>query len=230
MVSKANSFVQRHFIMIPFEDEGFVNAYKQLYEDICKQNLKDFDKELLQKPGKLHMTVSVLDLNEDPALIKKVDDILASLNQKMKDLAQPGIDFNFERFETMGDCKKTRIVYGKMLQDENEYRLCDIIDLIIRNLVDANIIPSDTLADKHIEYTNGKYTITLHLTLMNVLFWNKIRKKEKKKDIKNIDATEILKYMSNTKLASCHIKKINFCLMREDKKTEKYELVKSYEI
>lgn len=230
MVSKGNSFIQRHFIMIPFEDEGFVNSYMQLYKDISKTNLKDFDKELLQKPGKLHMTIIVLDLNEDPKLISKVDEILTNLNQKIKDLSKPGIDFNFEKFETMGDRKKTRVVYGKMLPDENEYRLTEIIDLIIRNLVDVNIIPPDTLSDKHIEYNNGQYTITLHLTLMNVLFWNKIRKKEKKKDIKTIDATEILNYMSNIKMPSCPLRKINFCLMREDKKTEKYEVVKSYEL
>ena len=95
---------------------------------------------------------------------------------------------------------------------------------------DSMFIDKNKLAENHIEYINGKYSITLHLTLLNVTFWNKILKKQKKKPKKNFDANAIMNSISGVQLPPCKLNKFNFCVMREDKKTEKYELVKSYEL
>ena len=123
-----------------------------------------------------------------------------------------------------------RVVYGKMKEDESYYKLTKVIHLIIKTLVDAGFIDKDKLADNHIEFINGQYSITLHLTLLNVTFWNKILKKQKKKPKKNFDATEIMSTISGFQLPPCKLDKFNFCVMREDKKTEKYELVQSFEL
>jgi hypothetical protein len=66
--------------------------------------------------------------------------------------------------------------------------------------------------------------------LLNTTFLNKILKKEKKKNIKNFDSTEIMNFFNGEKMNSCQLNKIDFCVMREDKSIEKYELVKSYEM
>ena len=117
-----------------------------------------------------------------------------------------------------------------MKEDESYYKLTKVIHLIIKTLVDAGFIDKDKLADNHIEFINGQYSITLHLTLLNVTFWNKILKKQKKKPKKNFDATEIMSTISGFQLPPCKLDKFNFCVMREDKKTEKYELVQSFEL
>jgi hypothetical protein len=39
-----------------------------------------------------------------------------------------------------------------------------------------------------------------------------------------------MNFFNGEKMNSCKLNKIDFCVMREDKSIEKYELVKSYEI
>ena len=216
--------------MIPFEASDFVTEYTKFCDELIAKDPDGFDKELLQKPGKLHMTVTILSLNMDETKVKQVALLLESIQEEIKQLSESSINFSFEKFETMGPKNQARVVYGKMKEDESYYKLTKVIHLIIKTLVDAGLIDKDKLADNHIEFINGQYSITLHLTLLNVTFWNKILKKQKKKPKKNFDATEIMSTISGFQLPSCKLDKFNFCVMREDKKTEKYELVQSFEL
>jgi len=127
------------------------------------------------------MTVCTLDIGEDEEKLKKVHQILTDLTPQLISLSNGGIKFNFSCFETMGDPNSTRVVYGKMLEDENYFKLSAIIDLIISTLFKENILTEQNLSDNHIEYKDGKYQIKLHLTLLNVTFLNKILKKQHKK-------------------------------------------------
>lgn len=225
-----NTFQVNHFLMIPFEASDFVTEYTKFCDELIAKDPDGFDKELLQKPGKLHMTVTILSLNMDEIKVKQVALLLESIQEEIKQLSESSINFSFEKFETMGPKNQARVVYGKMKEDESYYKLTKVIHLIIKTLVDAGFIDKDKLADNHIEFINGQYSITLHLTLLNVTFWNKILKKQKKKPKKNFDATEIMSTISGFQLPPCKLDKFNFCVMREDKKTEKYELVQSFEL
>ena len=225
-----NTFQVNHFLMIPFEASDFVTEYTKFCDELIAKDPDGFDKELLQKPGKLHMTVTILSLNMDEIKVKQVALLLESIQEEIKQLSESSINFSFEKFETMGPKNQARVVYGKMKEDESYYKLTKVIHLIIKTLVDAGFIDKDKLADNHIEFINGQYSITLHLTLLNVTLWNKILKKQKKKPKKNFDATEIMSTISGFQLPPCKLDKFNFCVMREDKKTEKYELVQSFEL
>lgn len=225
-----NTFQVNHFLMIPFEASDFVTEYTKFCDELIAKDPDGFDKELLQKPGKLHMTITILSLNMDEIKVKQVALLLESIQEEIKQLSESSINFSFEKFETMGPKNQARVVYGKMKEDESYYKLTKVIHLIIKTLVDAGFIDKDKLADNHIEFINGQYSITLHLTLLNVTFWNKILKKQKKKPKKNFDATEIMSTISGFQLPPCKLDKFNFCVMREDKKTEKYELVQSFEL
>ena len=216
-----NTFQVNHFLMIPFEASDFVTEYTKFCDELIAKDPDGFDKELLQKPGKLHMTITILSLNMDEIKVKQVALLLESIQEEIKQLSESSINFSFEKFETMGPKNQARVVYGKMKEDESYYKLTKVIHLIIKTLVDAGFIDKDKLADNHIEFINGQYSITLHLTLLNVTFWNKILKKQKKKPKKNFDATEIMSTISGFQLPPCKLDKFNFCVMREDKKTEK---------
>ena len=47
---------------------------------------------------------------------------------------------------------------------------------------------------------------------------------------KKPDATKINECISGEKLADCPLKKIDFCVLREDKSTGKYEVVESFDL
>lgn len=225
-----NNFQVNHFLMIPFEAPDFVTEYTKFCDELIEKNPDGFDKELLQKPGKLHMTITTLSLNMDEAKVKQVCHLIESIQDEIKKLSESSIYFSFEKFNTMGPKGQARVVYGKMKEDESYYKLTQVIHLIIKTLVDSGFIDKNKLADNHIEFINGQYSITLHLTLLNVTFWNKILKKQKKQTQKNFNATDIMSTISGFQLPPCKLDKFNFCVMREDKKTEKYELVQSFEL
>jgi hypothetical protein len=157
---------------------------------------------------------------------------MSNISSELATIANGKINFNFESFESIGNYTNTRVLYAQMMQDEHYVKLSEIIHVIIKTLLDENILDLKRLNDLHIEYdqVNMKYRIKLHMTLLNILFHNKILKKQNKKEVRNIDATEILEYMNNKSLPSAEITKVNFSRMREDKKTQKYELLYSYSL
>lgn len=219
----------QYFIMLPFEDENFKEEYIKLTERLKTENPEGFDEGLLQKPTKLHMTVIVLDL-DNQSQVDAVSDILDSIHEEMKEMAGSELNFNFESFESMRNPESTNVVYGKMLEDENHFKLDKIIDLIIRRLVECGVIFEKNLGKMSVEKKNGKYKVRLHLTLLNVTFLNKILRKNKKPILGSFNAKEILYSMSGLSLPSCPLKKVDFCVMREDKATERYEVIKSFSL
>jgi hypothetical protein len=219
-----------HFINIPIEDPEFIKEYCLWCEDLKKQNLNDFYPELLQKHGKLHMTVCVLDLGEDKDKIDYVHQVLQSIQPEIQKIAEGKVLFNFNGYDTMGTINKARVIYAKMKADSYYNKLADMIHIIIKSLVDNGILKENKFKDTHIQYEKGKYSITVHMTLLNTLFLNKILKKRREKQVYNINATGILEYLKTRELPSAKIDRLHFSRMREDKKTEKYELIYSYDI
>ena len=225
-----NKFPPRHFIMIPFEDENFIKDYKELCDLLEKEKPKGYDFELLQKPGKLHTSVIVLDLKDDPNEVSKIENILDKIHPKMKELADGGITFNFDDYDVFDSTERTRVVFAKMKEDESYRKIELIIDLIIKTLIKENVISRNDIESYHISFEQNRYKIVLHLTLLNTMFLNKILKKKNKKPIKSFNSQDILAVMYKKNLTSCPLNKINFCVMREDKSIGKYELVKSYDL
>ena len=225
-----NKFSPRHFIMIPFEDENFIKDYKELCDLLEKEKPKGYDFELLQKPGKLHTSVIVLDLKDDPNEVSKIENILDKIHPKMKELADSGITFNFDDYDVFDSTERTRVVFAKMKEDESHRKIELIIDLIIKTLIKENVISRNDIESYHISFEQNLYKIVLHLTLLNTMFLNKILKKKNKKPIKSFNSQDILAVMYKKNLTSCPLNKINFCVMREDKSIGKYELVKSYDL
>lgn len=178
------------------------------------------------------MTVCVLDLGQDIEKIDLVHKLLSELSSEISNIAKGSLNFNFESYDTMGSQNSARVIYAKMIEDENFSKLSEIIHLIIKTLVENNILDKNKLSDLHIKYDNkdDKYRIKLHMTLLNVLFLNKVLKKNHQKPIYNINASDILGYMKERILPSAKISEIHFSRMREDKITEKYELMHSYKI
>ena len=225
-----NKFSPRHFIMIPFEDENFIKDYKELCDLLEKEKPKGYDFELLQKPGKLHTSVIVLELKDDPNEVSKIENILDKIHPKMKELADGGITFNFDDYDVFDSTERTRVVFAKMKEDESYRKIELIIDLIIKTLIKENVISRNDIESYHISFEQNLYKIVLHLTLLNTMFLNKILKKKNKKPIKSFNSQDILAVMHEKNLTSCPLNKINFCVMREDKSIGKYELVKSYDL
>ena len=230
MEKNPNQFAPKHFIMIPFEDEKFLKDYKNLCDKLEKEKPYQYDFELLQKPGKLHTSVIVLDLKDDPTEVKKVENILDNIHQEMKNLAFGGITFNFDKYDVFDTIDQTRVVFATMKEDESYKKIELIIDLIIRSLINNKVINKNNIGNYHIDFKDGLYKIILHLTLLNNMFLNKILKKKKKKPIKSFNSGDILTCISDIKLCPCPLNKINFCVMREDKSIGKYELVKYYDL
>jgi hypothetical protein len=217
-----------HFINIPIEDSGFIESYSKLCSEIKEAGLNNFYPELLQKPGKIHMTLCVLDLGEDEEKIKRVHNALENITPKIKEIANQKVLFNFDKFESMGAQESSRVIYAKMAEDENFAKLEEIIHIIIDALVKEKILMKHKLGDSHVNIENGKYKIKLHMTLFNVLFLNKVLKKRGEKEVKSIDAKDILTYLADKPLPASSIEQINFSKMRENPETQQYELLYSY--
>lgn len=222
-----NRYPVNHFIMIPLEEESFIESYKNFCEYLKQNNPQGYDKRLLQKPLKLHFSVVILNLNEEQSKIDKVKNILKSIQPKLKNISQSRIEFEFEKFNFLGNnINNSRVVYAEMKKNESFELLNQVINEIIKELIKENIIDENELSKYNITKENGVYSILLHLTLMNITFFNKVTKQKER----SFDASDILSQITNATLEKCKINKINFCVMRENKATEKYELIESYDI
>ena len=169
-----------------------------------------------------------MDLKEDPQKINKVCEIMKGIQDEIKNIAEGNITYKFGGYGTFDSFKSARVIYGKMLEDGDFIKMEKIIDLIIKSLISEGILYESELKDLHVTKAgsndNPFYKIQMHLTLLNVL------KKQKKKPIKTFDATKIEECIRDEKLVDCPLKKIDFCVLREDKNTGKYEVVQSFDL
>ena len=224
----------KYFLMIPFEQEDFISTFKKLKEKLEKEKPNNFDINLLQKPQKLHLTLVVLDINENKEKTEKIINIINSLLKEIKDILAGELFYNFEKFEVFDSIKKTKVIFAKMIEDENNYKLKMVTNLIIKKLVEENILNKKDLENLHIneEYSDGEliYAIKYHITLLNVKYLNRVLQKEKKPFVNEIDATDILECIKNIKFSECKLDKINLCAMREDESNGKYEIIHTFNI
>ena len=224
----------RHFIMIPFEDPNFLEGYDNLCGTLKSYGPKNFDENLLQKRSKLHISVLIFDLKNNQNKINKVCTILKELQEEIKNISAGDITYKFNGYGAFDSFKEARVVYGKMEEDNSYSKLEQIIDLIIKRLLKDGIINESELKELHVRKegsgSNPFYKIEMHLTLLNATFLNKVLKKKNKKTIKNYDATQINDCIQSVKLPDCPLKKIDFCVLREDKTTGKYELIQSFDL
>ena len=232
--NKYNKYPVRHFIMIPFEDEKFLEEYNNLCNTLRSYNPKDFDEELLQKPSKLHISVLIFDLGGDQQKISKVCTILKEIQNDIKQISEGYITYKFGGYGAFDSFKEARVIYSKMEEDNSFIKLQQVIDLVIKRLLKENIIRESELKDLHVikegNDSNPFYKIEMHLTLLNATFLNKVLKKKNKKPIRNFDGREINNCMQSIKLPECPLKKIDFCVLREDKSKGKYELIQSFDL
>ena len=69
----------KYFLMIPLEKEDFVNTFIELCTKLDNEKPKNFDNNLLQKPQKLHLTLIVLDINENKEKTEAIINLINSL-------------------------------------------------------------------------------------------------------------------------------------------------------
>ena len=231
---KQNNFPLRHFLMIPFEDPTFINDYEKNFCDKLNSEMpENFDTNLLQKPSKLHISALIFDLKEDNKKIDIICDLMKNLQTEFKNITKGKLEYFFDGYDSFDSFQKTRVIFSKMKEDENFLKLNLIIDLIIKNLLKEGIIKESELNELHVIKENNSnpfYKIQLHLTLLNTTFLNKVLKKSKKKPIKFFDGSKIHDCIQGVKLPVCQLKKINFCELRENKNTGKYELIQSFDL
>ena len=234
MKSNKGGFSVRHFIMIPFEDPKFLEEYNNLCGTLKSYSPKNFDEELLQKPSKLHISVLIFDLHGDQQKITKVCTILKGIQEEIKNLSEGNITYKFGGYGAFDSFKQARVIFSKMEEDNSYIKLEKIIDLVIKRLLKENIIYENELKELHVTKegndSNPFYKIEMHLTLLNTTFLNKVLKRKNKKPVKNFDGTEIFDCMQSIKLPECPLKKIDFCVLREDKSIGKYELIQSFDL
>ena len=224
----------KYFLMIPFEQEDFISAFNNLQEKLESEKPKNYDINLFQKPQKLHITLVVLDIKENKEKTDKVIMVINSLLNEIKEILCDELIFNFDKFDVFDSVKKAHVLFAKMIEDENHYKLKMITNLIIKNLVKENILDKKDLENLHIneEYTDGEliYVIKYHITLLNVKYLNRALQKDKKPFVNDIDVTDILQCIKNIKFPECKLDKINLCAMREDTSNGKYEIIHTFQI
>ena len=225
----------KYFLMIPLEQENFISTFNELCQKLEKENPKNFDKNLFIKPQKLHMTLVVLDINEDKEKTSQVITIINELIPKIKEALNEEFIFNFDKFDCFDSVKKTKVIFAKMLEDENHYKLKTITNLIIKGLINGNILSKENIKNLNIseEYSDGEliFTIKFHATLLNLKYLNKALKAENKPaDKKEFDASDILNCIKDIKFPECQMDKINLCAMREDQVSGKYEVIHCFNL
>lgn len=225
----------KYFLMIPLEQENFISTFNELCQKLEKENPKNFDKNLFIKPQKLHITLVVLDINEDKEKTSQVITIINELIPKIKEALNEEFIFNFDKFDCFDSVKKTKVIFAKMLEDENHYKLKTITNLIIKGLINGNILSKENIKNLNIseEYSDGEliFTIKFHATLLNLKYLNKALKAENKPaDKKEFDASDILNCIKDIKFPECQMDKINLCAMREDQVSGKYEVIHCFNL
>ena len=224
----------KYFLMIPLEQENFINTFNTLYTKLEKENPPNFNINLFQKSQKLHLTLVVLDINENPEKTEKIINIINNILSEIKDIANDELFFNFDKFDVFDTVKNAKVVFAKMIEDENHYKLKLITNLIIKKLLEENILDKKDLTKLNVgeEYNDGEliYVIKFHLTLLNVKYLNRFLEKEKKPFIHDINATDILQCIKDIKFPECKLDKINLCAMREDPSNGKYEIIHTFNI
>ena len=225
----------KYFLMIPLEQENFISTFNELCQKLEKENPKNFDKNLFIKPQKLHMTLVVLDINEDKEKTSQVITIINELIPKIKEALNEEFIFNFDKFDCFDSVKKTKVIFAKMLEDENHYKLKTITNLIIKGLINGNILSKENIKNLNIseEYSDGEliFTIKFHATLLNLKYLNRALKAENKPaDKKEFDASDILNCIKDIKFPECQMDKINLCAMREDQVSGKYEVIHCFNL
>ena len=225
----------KYFLMIPLEQENFISTFNELCQKLEKENPKNFDKNLFIKPQKLHITLVVLDINEDKEKTSQVITIINELIPKIKEALNEEFIFNFDKFDCFDSFKKTKVIFAKMLEDENHYKLKTITNLIIKGLINGNILSKENIKNLNIseEYSDGEliFTIKFHATLLNLKYLNKALKAENKPaDKKEFDASDILNCIKDIKFPECQMDKINLCAMREDQVSGKYEVIHCFNL
>ena len=224
----------RHFIMIPFEDPKFLEDYDNFCNTLKSYSPKNFDEDLLQKRSKLHISVLIFDLHGDQNKINKICTILKEAQDEIKKISNGDITYKFGGYGAFDSFKKARVLYSKMVEDNSFSKMEQIIDLVIKRLIKEGIISENELESLHVtkegSSSNPFYKIEMHLTLLNATFLNKVLKKKNKKTIKDFDASYINDCIQGIKLADCPLKKIDFCVLREDKKIGKYEVIQSFDL
>lgn len=223
-----------HFVNIPIFHPDFINSYNKLTDTLIGESSLNLNKLLMQKPTKLHITVCVLYLykeEEVKAAQEALDELFTQDKEVMETLVK-GLNLKVNEFKSMQEnLFKTRVIYADIEEDKS-IRL--LIHKIIEKLFSKKVVDAESLKRSHVEFDEESktYRNKIHCTLLNVLFLNKIEKKQGKQETRNVaNAEEVLKYMNQSLLKTLpevKMNNVNFSIMREDRETEKYICLKDY--
>jgi len=129
---------------------------------------------------------------------------------------------------------KTRVIYAEPEETEELFKLRVISHKIVEKLMEKGIMDKELLKKCHFSFDKklNMYMHKLHLTLLNVLFLNKIEKKQGLRESRRIiDAGILIEIMDKkytSEEAGLSIGSVNFSLMGSDKVNECYFLEREY--
>ena len=206
-----------HFIMIPFETSEFIDYYEKFVVD-TSESLK-ISRDLYQKPGKLHLTVSFLNCEEE-GNVEKVKDLLQELEPECQKITKGSLYFEPFDLDVFGKENQANVLFLEAKINENMEKLNKLAHLVISRLFENNLISTEELKKFKIQKSKGQYSIKYHLTLLNNLFLVKMQRKRREKPSRGFDATQLLERATEFVFPIVELPYVAFCVMQEDKKTE----------
>ncbi|OXU19013.1 hypothetical protein TSAR_015622 [Trichomalopsis sarcophagae] len=185
--SSNNKLSFTHFISIPTNVSEVQQHFLKFKEDVlinCDKEATGIDKDMFQKPEKLHLTICMLHLLEDTDQRKAI----RALNACKKEIIDPilqekgPLTIEFRGLKCMErNSTKAKVLYAKVQEETGQ--LQKIADQISKYFVQQGFSRK--------EHDN----VTLHMTVINTFY---LKKKKQKFMHKNFDATQILKDHENT--------------------------------
>lgn len=214
-----------HLVSIPFTNPEFVASYLRFKETVLSTfgQSAGIDDSLFQNAKKLHLTVSVLTLENDETL-KKAEDFLRQICSSF--IASEPVDFRrklqIKSLATMNvDPTRTKVLYAKV-EDDRLQALADKVatEMTANGYVFKDDKPSDS--------------VKLHITLMNTVFArrkamrNRKGKAERGSAPKSFDSTQILEHYKDVVFADIDFPSMQLNDVRLEGEDGYYKVVSCY--
>jgi hypothetical protein len=217
-------FMWTHFIAFPYyTNKSFVEKYIFFRNTILGENFANINEHLFQQESRLHMTFCLLQLKnkEQLSLAQK---LISESEKEINELTENfPITLDFDQFELMGTPNKTRVFYTRPDPNhESTEKTKDIIDILIRKLVDNQLLTKEMLQYSNISYnvaTERYENQKLHVTLLNSTFlYRQMKKMNKNETIKPyFNGQYILKKMKHFNFGSTPTNNFVLYEMKVDK-------------
>lgn len=213
-----------HLVSVPFTNPEFVASYLHFKDTVLKtfRDSAGIDDSLFQNAKKLHLTVTVLTLENDETL-KKAGDLLRQVCSSF--IASEPVDLRsklqIKSLASMNaDSTRTKVLYA-MVEDD---RLQALADKVATEMTSSGYVFKD---DK------SAGPVKLHITLMNTVFArrkamrNRKRKTESGSAPKSFDSTQILEHYRDFVFADIDFPPIQLNDVRLESEDGYYKVIES---